>query len=206
MKSHSLRHFRYTHLQKCEVHPAIHNYWIGHAMKGAMAEIYGYLETDIELYANELSAKLDSGFRLPPCRSLGNRVRSRVGDSVMRFQFNDGGRKAAGFRGTTGECVVRSVAVATGLPKSNRSRWRKRRGSTGRIQRSGTKPILTLTGLVTEGTRSRFWQRTANNSQALTDAGSIQLTGSAPPRLTRTIKYLVDRIFRRRYHPYLLIP
>ena len=35
---------------------------------------------------------------------------------MMRFQFNDGGRKAAGYRGKTGDCVVRSVAIATGLP------------------------------------------------------------------------------------------
>ena len=34
----------------------------------------------------------------------------------MKFQFNDGGRKAAGYKGNTGDCVVRSVAIATGLP------------------------------------------------------------------------------------------
>jgi hypothetical protein len=34
----------------------------------------------------------------------------------MRFQFNDGGREAAGYSGKTGGCVVRSVAIATGIP------------------------------------------------------------------------------------------
>jgi len=34
----------------------------------------------------------------------------------VKFQFNDGGRKAAGYKGNTGDCVVRSVAIATGLP------------------------------------------------------------------------------------------
>ena len=34
----------------------------------------------------------------------------------MRFQFNDGGRVAAGYKGSAGDCVVRSVAIATGLP------------------------------------------------------------------------------------------
>ena len=34
----------------------------------------------------------------------------------MKFQFNDGGRKAAGYKGNTGDCVVRSFAIATGLP------------------------------------------------------------------------------------------
>src|SRR5271168_1561559 len=34
----------------------------------------------------------------------------------MKFQFNDGGRMAAGYTGSTGDCVVRSVAIATGIP------------------------------------------------------------------------------------------
>ena len=32
------------------------------------------------------------------------------------FRFNDGGRAASGYRGKTGDCVVRSIAIATGLP------------------------------------------------------------------------------------------
>jgi hypothetical protein len=34
----------------------------------------------------------------------------------MKFQFSDGGRVAAGYKGSAGDCVVRSVAIATGLP------------------------------------------------------------------------------------------
>jgi len=34
----------------------------------------------------------------------------------MEFQFNDGGREAAGFKGKTGDCVTRSIVIATGLP------------------------------------------------------------------------------------------
>lgn len=30
--------------------------------------------------------------------------------------FDDGGRAAAGYRGDTGDCVVRSIAIATGKP------------------------------------------------------------------------------------------
>lgn len=30
------------------------------------------------------------------------------------FQYDDGGRAAAGFQGTTGDCVIRAVAIATG--------------------------------------------------------------------------------------------
>ncbi len=34
----------------------------------------------------------------------------------MRFQYNDGGRAAAGFKGEAGDCVTRAIAIATGLP------------------------------------------------------------------------------------------
>lgn len=32
---------------------------------------------------------------------------------MTAFQYNDGGRKAAGFRGTASDCVVRAIAIAT---------------------------------------------------------------------------------------------
>jgi hypothetical protein len=35
---------------------------------------------------------------------------------AKHFRFNDGGRSASGYRGKTGDCVVRSIAIATGLP------------------------------------------------------------------------------------------
>ena len=33
-----------------------------------------------------------------------------------RWVYDDGGRGAAGFRGTAGDCVCRAVAIASGLP------------------------------------------------------------------------------------------
>lgn len=32
----------------------------------------------------------------------------------MKFQYNDGGRSAAGFKGLTGDCVARAIAIASG--------------------------------------------------------------------------------------------
>ena len=32
------------------------------------------------------------------------------------FEYNDGGRAAAGYKGKTGDCVCRAIAIATGLP------------------------------------------------------------------------------------------
>jgi hypothetical protein len=34
----------------------------------------------------------------------------------MRFEYNDGGRQAAGFQGAAGDCVCRAIAIATGEP------------------------------------------------------------------------------------------
>lgn len=34
----------------------------------------------------------------------------------MQFQYNDGGRAEAGFKGTTGDCVCRAIAIATERP------------------------------------------------------------------------------------------
>jgi hypothetical protein len=34
----------------------------------------------------------------------------------VRFVFDDGGRKAAGYKGSTGDCTCRAIAIATGMP------------------------------------------------------------------------------------------
>lgn len=34
----------------------------------------------------------------------------------MKWTYNDGGRVAAGYKGSTGDCVTRAIAIATGLP------------------------------------------------------------------------------------------
>jgi hypothetical protein len=36
--------------------------------------------------------------------------------SNQRFIYHDGGRAAAGYAGQTGDCVVRAICIATGLP------------------------------------------------------------------------------------------
>ena len=36
----------------------------------------------------------------------------------MKHQYNDGGRKAAGFKGTAGDCGARAMAIALGLDYS----------------------------------------------------------------------------------------
>lgn len=40
----------------------------------------------------------------------------RVRVMGRQFRLDDGGRAAAGYRGATGDCVVRAIAIATGRP------------------------------------------------------------------------------------------
>lgn len=61
----------------------------------------------------------------------------------MILQKNDGGRAAAGYSGTTGDCVTRAIAIATGKPyqeiydalndlAKNERRGRRRGGARGK--------------------------------------------------------------------------
>ena len=62
----------------------------------------------------------------------------------MKFQYNDGGRKEAGYKGTARDCVVRAISIATCRPyqtvyddintmaSSERTSKRKRRKSSSR--------------------------------------------------------------------------
>lgn len=77
----------------------------------------------------------------------------------LGFKFNDGGRAAAGFKGRAGDCVTRSIAIATGmsyteiydalndLAKSERIGKRKKKISsarTGVYRQTSAKYILSL--------------------------------------------------------------
>ena len=50
---------------------------------------------------------------------------------MIEFKYNDGGRKEAGYPNTLGECVCRSIVIATGLPYAQvMERINEMRGST----------------------------------------------------------------------------
>lgn len=36
--------------------------------------------------------------------------------TAIEYQYDDGGRADAGYKGTTGDCVVRAITIASGLP------------------------------------------------------------------------------------------
>jgi len=49
---------------------------------------------------------------------LSNRYECWDGTATMPVVFDDGGRKAAGYKGQTDDCVCRAIAIATGKPYS----------------------------------------------------------------------------------------
>ncbi len=66
----------------------------------------------------------------------------------MIYQYDDGGRKAAGFKGDTGDCVTRAVVIATELDyrqvydalaggNTGERDTKRRRGPKGRTARDG---------------------------------------------------------------------
>src|ERR1700678_2630714 len=62
IRTHDLRHFRYTHLQRAEIPNAIRDYWVGHASKG-MERVYGHVAQDTAL-KHQLVETIGIGFNL----------------------------------------------------------------------------------------------------------------------------------------------
>lgn len=67
----------------------------------------------------------------------------------MTFQFNDGGRAAAGYKGQAGDCVTRAIAIITGLSyqevydKINHAcKTTRKKKSTGSSARTGVAKSL----------------------------------------------------------------
>jgi len=67
----------------------------------------------------------------------------------MEFVKDDGGRQAAGFKGTAGDCVARSIAIASGKPYGEvyaalaRGTGTQRAGKTGKRSASARSGINT---------------------------------------------------------------
>ncbi len=89
----------------------------------------------------------------------------------MQFVFNDGGRAAAGFKGQAGDCVTRSISIATGLPYRevydalNTLARRERRGKNKTTKSSARSGVYTAT--VRKYMKSIGWQWCPTRSKNL---------------------------------------
>ncbi len=78
--------------------------------------------------------------------------------SAALWQYDDGGRAAAGFRGDTGDCVTRAIAIAAELPyrdvydavnamaQEERPRKRKRSAARTGVSRATTRKVMAALG------------------------------------------------------------
>lgn len=66
---------------------------------------------------------------------------------MPKWMFNDGGRKAAGYKGKTGDCVCRSIAIALQLPYEQVYDELIEIGRTERITRTKNKKSHPRTGM-----------------------------------------------------------
>lgn len=86
----------------------------------------------------------------------------------MNFVFHDGGRAAAGYKGSTGDCVTRSIAIVTGKPYQEVYDALNRLGQSERISKRKKKRSSSRTG-VFRATYQRYleslgWQWTSTMS------------------------------------------
>ena len=65
----------------------------------------------------------------------------------MKFVFHDRGRAAAGFKGSTGDCVTRSIAIVTGRPYQEVYDALNELGRTERISKRKKKRSNSRTGV-----------------------------------------------------------
>jgi hypothetical protein len=66
----------------------------------------------------------------------------------MDFKFNDGGRALAGFKGKTGDCVARAIAIAAELPYADVYKaLAEGTGSQRASKRRGTRPASAAHGI-----------------------------------------------------------
>lgn len=82
----------------------------------------------------------------------------------MNYEYHDGGRAAAGYKGTAGDCVTRAIAIASGMPYqtvydlvnesaatervTKRKRNARLRGARTGIYKTTTKRVLQSLGWV----------------------------------------------------------
>jgi hypothetical protein len=128
----------------------------------------------------------------------------------MRFQYDDGGRAAAGFRGSADDCVTRSIAIATGLPyrevynalaKLAHEHGLPRSARDGVCDRVMRRYLSGLRGLGFEWTpldgRRRWWKVNADlpDGALLVSLGATTHQGEWQGHLTAVVDGVVRDVF-----------
>lgn len=134
---------------------------------------------------------------------------SRSATMRMPFKKNDGGRAAAGYQGSVGDCTVRAIAIATGKPyqevyddlfELNRnSRWRSPSGK--RSPRDGNTNMKTIRAYM-ESLGWRWVPRMKIGSGCTTHLAADELpAGRLVVRLSRHLCAVIDGVINDTFDP-----
>jgi hypothetical protein len=138
----------------------------------------------------------------------------------MGWQFNDGGRAAVGFKGSTGDCVTRAIAIATGNPYREvyKALWaclreyatthrdktaaqiRRGRGRRGTTPRNGMFRKVYHTYLVSLGWRWIPTMRIGQGCKVHLRAEELP-TGRLIVKLSRHLVAVIDGVIHDTYDP-----
>jgi hypothetical protein len=127
----------------------------------------------------------------------------------MQFQYNDGGRAEAGYKGQAGDCVVRAIAIATGksyqevydainlAAKDERLTKRQKKRSSSR---TGVNRTMTRRYLASLGWQ---WVPTMRIGQGCTvhlRADELP-TGTIITKLSKHVTAVIDGVVQDTYDP-----
>ena len=120
----------------------------------------------------------------------------------MDFVFHDGGRVAAGYRGATGDCVTRSIAIATGKPYQEIYIALNRLAETERVGKRKKRRSSSRTGVFRRTYQhyleSLGWQWTSTMS--IGPGCQVHLRASEPPsgplivKVSRHLTAVIDGV------------
>ena len=120
----------------------------------------------------------------------------------MDFVFHDGGRVAAGYRGATGDCVTRSIAIATGKPYQEVYIALNRLAETERVGKRKKRRSSSRTGVFRRTYQhyleSLGWQWTSTMS--IGSGCQVHLRASEPPsgplivKVSRHLTAMIDGV------------
>jgi hypothetical protein len=123
----------------------------------------------------------------------------------MQWEFDDGGRAAAGYRGDTGDCVVRAIAIATDTPYQSvyddlnglvTKHERKRAGRSKSSSRTGIRRAISDRYLTACGWT---WVPTMHIGSGCTvhlREGELPATGAIIVHVSRHMVAVVDGVLR----------
>lgn len=114
----------------------------------------------------------------------------------MQYVYSDGGRLAAGFKGVTGDCVTRSIAIATGLPYDqvykDLNKLAKEMGDSFSSARTGVHRRVYEAYLLRSGAKWTATMEVGSGCRMHLREGEVPSTGRHILRLSRHMCALVD--------------